>query len=153
VVLDKKNDVYVVKLGTMGEQANAQIIYKPTWFYAHFPSLERRILHNDVISELNPIHQGRNLALLERIREDNQCAIIRAVGTQLDTASDQIHIVGHVVATGPHFSTVEQMFDIDPQGESWAFRLRCLVQPPDEGASKKLVPVIERLITWDLHTH
>lgn len=153
MVLEKKNDIYVIKLGTMGEQANSQIIYKPTWFYTHLPSLEHRILRNDLLCEFNPAHhQGRNTEQLQRIREDNQCAIIRALGTRLDPKTDETMIVGHVVPTGPHFSTLEQMLSVDPQAESWGFRLRCLTQAIGEDGRKRLVPPVERVITWDLFT-
>lgn len=148
MLLDKKDNAFHVKLGEMGGQANQQIIYKPTWFYQHLRMVEHRISQQHVVSELNPTYQGRNEKHLLTIRGENACAIMRGIHTRQE--GDDLLIVGVIASIGPHFQTLEAMMQADPEGSSWEFRLRCLMDATKDDGTKTLIPSVEKVITWDL---
>jgi hypothetical protein len=150
VLIKIENGQYLVRLGTMGEQANKDVIYKPRWFYTHLPAVNGRVLASHVVGELNPVHQGRDERKLRTINGMNAFGLFTHIGTDQAVGESDIHIVGRLKLAGPNAHLVQAMLLNDPGGSSWAFQMRSQVRR-EEG--RRLVPIVEKVITWDLHSY
>jgi hypothetical protein len=162
VVIKEQNGEYVVKLGAFGEQANRDVIYKSIWFYQHLTRVIHASKHNQMIAELYPTHQGRSEKLLERTNELNAFGFFTDISTREVQGDElEVQIVGNLRLAGPHARLVQSMFQNDPEGSTWEFQMRALIDKErftgklDQNRRpinyKSLIPQVTKVITWDLH--
>jgi hypothetical protein len=148
VIIKEQQGAYLVKLGTMGQEANGDVIYKQTWFYEHLAGITNKVRKNHVVAELYPTHQGRNQVQLLAINGLNAFGLFTDIGTHQLPGDDDLHVVGTLKLAGPNAQTVQAMFQHDPHGSTWQFRLRALIRRQE---GRRLVPIVDNVITWDIH--
>ncbi len=162
MVLKEQEGQYVLKLGTMGQLANRDVIYKPKWFYEHLTKVAHATKYGRVCAELYPTHQGRDDKQLLRTNGLNTFGVFTEIGTHQLSGEDELHVVGKLRLAGPHAQFVQSMFRNDPQGQTWQFQMRALIDHEryvpgrvdrelNRMKYKSLVPQVTQVITWDLH--
>jgi hypothetical protein len=148
VIIKQQHGAYLVKLGTMGEQANGDVVYKQLWFYEHLAGITQKVRRNHVVAELYPTHQGRNRKNLNTINGLNAFGLFTDIGTHQLPGDDDLHVVGLLKLAGPHAQTVQAMFQHDPNGATWQFHMRALIRRQE---GRRIVPIVDDVITWDIH--
>jgi len=148
VIIKQQHGAYLVKLGTMGEQANGDVVYKQLWFYEHLAGITQKVRRNHVVAELYPTHQGRNRKNLNTINGLNAFGLFTDIGTHQLPGDDDLHVVGLLKLAGPHAQTVQAMFQHDPHGATWQFHMRALIRRQE---GRRIVPIVDDVITWDIH--
>lgn len=148
MIIKEQQGAYLVKLGTMGQEANGDVVYKQTWFYEHLAGITQKVRRNHVVAELYPTHQGRNQKNLRTINGQNAFGLFTDIGTHQLPGDDDLQVVGLLKLAGPNAQTVQAMFQHDPLGATWQFRMRALVERLE---GRRLIPIVTDVITWDIH--